>query len=90
VYLSKKDLAKKENLSQRDADAIWRKYYLYGWNHILTWGVFFAIIAVVFVFALPSWLVFSAVIFSHAFVAIPIASKVMRKSVQTIKNNAVS
>ncbi|MCF2950367.1 hypothetical protein L0668_19820 [Paraglaciecola aquimarina] len=90
MYLSKKDLAQKENLSQSEADVIWRKYYFCGWNHILTWGAFFTIIAVVFIFAFPSWLVPSAVIFSHAFVAIPIASKVMRKSVQTMKNNVVS
>jgi len=88
VYLSKSHLQKSESLTVDHASKIWRSNYLSGWGKLLTWAVLSIFIAVVYLSNLPSWSVFISLLFVHTFIAIPLASKEMYKSVEQLKNSA--
>jgi hypothetical protein len=84
IYLSKKHLSQKEGIDQKQADEIWHKYYFFGWNSPLSIVTLLVLIALVFFLKLPLWLVPTVVLFVHAFIAIPLASKHMKVGVSEV------
>lgn len=88
MYLSRSHLQKSESLTVDDASKIWRSNYLSGWGKLLTWAVLSILVTVVYLSNLPNWSVFISLLFVHTFVAIPLASKEMYKSVEQLKNSS--
>ena len=79
MYLSKRDLIRKEGINPAEANQIWSSFYFSGWNNFLPIGVLISIVLVVFFFNLQAWLVFVGILLIHSFIALPIASKNIQK-----------
>lgn len=88
MYLSKRHLAKREGIDREHANFIWRKYYFIAWGSPATIILLVVFFLAVLLLEFPYWLIASGVLLIHIFLAIPIASKKMKKSIDdTARNN---
>ncbi|TVZ41912.1 hypothetical protein P886_1263 [Alteromonadaceae bacterium 2753L.S.0a.02] len=85
MYLSRRHLAKVENISESDAKLIWDSNYYSGWFSPLSISFLMILVLVLIIFGFSSWLIPLAVLICHLVIAYPLSSKNMKIAVRRLQ-----